>query len=116
MCYTEVNLPNLMVSLTQQVQQQIALSIGLSPEEKNRLLESLPKLSEAQMTQLQQIFREEQDRKEKLLSDFFEKNPNLFPIYDRMTKQQVHGMYTHVEQHEKQSEEQRLEVLLSSSF
>jgi|CXWL01.1.fsa_nt_gi hypothetical protein len=98
------------------VKQQILLSIALPFEEKGNLIMKLPSLNEKQLSQLKKVFDDESQRKEKLLTDFFEKNPSLFPEYQHFAQHHVNSIYHDVEKGEKDSETKRQEVLLTLTF
>ena len=98
--------------LEKTLKQQIMLSIGLKFEEKDQLLSKLPSLSEDKLSQLNNVFDQEQQRKEKMLSDFFARNPKLFPDFERFSKKHVGAIYLAVENEEKVTEEKRAEELL----
>jgi len=102
--------------LQKNVKQQIMLSIGLNFEEKGELIEKLPSLSEDQLKQLSAVFDEENKRKEQLLGEFFSKHPDLYPEFERFSKDHVTKIYHNVEEDEKTSEESRMQELLTTSF
>ena len=102
--------------LVKQVQQLIMLSIGLKFEEKDALIKKLPSLNDSQLTQLRGVFEEENTRKEEMLSDFFSKNPELYPEFERFSKDHVNAIYRDVEDGEKPNEASRMEELLQTSF
>lgn len=102
--------------LERTVKQQIMLSIGLKFEEKDQLLNKLPSLSDEQLSQLKNVFDQEQQRKEKMLSDFFAKNPKLFPDFERFSQKHVGTIYHAVENEEKSAENKRAEELLHMTF
>lgn len=102
--------------LEKTVKQQIMLSIGLKFEEKDQLLNKLPSLSEDQLSQLKNVFDQEQQRKEQMLSDFFAKNPKLFPDFERFSQKHVGSIYHAVETEEKSAEDKRAEELLHMTF
>lgn len=99
-----------------QVRQQVLLSISLNFEEKGDVIKKLPSLSEAQLNQLHQVFVNESKQKETLLGDFFAKNPELFPEFERFSQNHVNRIYHEVEEGEKAAEEQRKQELLQTSF
>lgn len=99
-----------------QVRQQVLLSISLNFEEKGDLIKKLPTLSESQLNQLHQVFLNESQKKEEMLGDFFAKNPELFPEFERFSQNHVNRIYHEVEEGEKAAEEKRKEELLQTSF
>jgi len=101
-------------SLEKTVKQQIMLSIGLDFEKKDALLKKLKSLSEDQLMKLKDVFDEENKRKEKLLTDFFAKNPQLYPDYERFSREHVNSIYAEVERDEKDHENARLEEIIQS--
>lgn len=102
--------------LERTVKQQIMLSIGLKFEEKDQLLNKLPSLGEDKLSQLKNVFDQEQQRKEKMLGDFFAKNPKLFPDFERFAQKHVGSIYHAVENEEKSAEDKRAEELLHMTF
>ncbi|MDP3975357.1 MAG: hypothetical protein Q8P95_00395 [bacterium] len=102
--------------LEREIKQMAMLSIGLKVEEKDQLIRTLPGLSDEQLSQLKSVFEQENQRKEKILSDFFSKNPQLFPEFERLTSQQVNSIYLEAETEEKAREEQRMQALLQAEF
>jgi len=99
-----------------EVRQRVLLSISLNFEEKGDLIKKLPTLTEAQLNQLHLVFLEESKKKEELLGDFFAKNPELFPEFERFSQNHVNGIYHEVEQGEKAAEVKRSEELLQVNF
>lgn len=99
-----------------QVRQQIMLSIGLKFEEKEKLLNKLPTLTEEQLNQLKKVFDDESQRKEQMLGDFFAKNPQLFPEFERFSQNHVNHIYQDVEEGEKSAEVKRSEELLQINY
>jgi hypothetical protein len=99
-----------------QVRQQIMLSIGLKFEEKEKLLKKLPTLAEEQLHQLTKVFNDESQRKEQMLGDFFAKNPQLFPDFERFSQNHVNHIYHDVEEGEKSAEVKRSEELLQINY
>ena len=108
--------PEARTELEKTVKQQILLSIGLPFDEKGDLIKKLPSLNEAQLIQLKKVFDDESQRKEKLLTDFFDKNPQLFPEYQHFAQQHVNSIYHDVEEGEKNTEQKRQEELLTLQY
>ena len=102
--------------LENSVKQMIMFSIGLEFGEKDELIRKLQSLTEAQLRALEQVFEKEHQQKETLLADFFAKNPELLPEFERFSKNHVHSIYSGVEREEKKEEEQKIGELLQSSF
>ena len=102
--------------LTQQLKHLITLSIGLKFEQKGELIGRLESLSDAQLQQLVQVFEQEKARKEQLLSDFFQKNPQLYQEFERFSQHHVDQIYREVEEGELSQEQQQMENLLQTTF
>ncbi|MDP2691788.1 MAG: hypothetical protein Q8O95_05300 [bacterium] len=102
--------------LEKTVKQLIMLSIGLEFEEKDKLIRKLPSLTGEQLGQLKLAFDEENERKDQMLSDFFGKNPELFPEFERFSKDHVNSIFRNVEKGELVEEQQKMEKLLQSDF
>lgn len=103
-------------SLEENVRHRVMLSISLSFEEKGDLIKKLPSLSDAQLNQLNQVFLEESKKKEEMLSEFFAKNPELFPEFERFSQHHVNQIYHDVEEGEKAAEIKRTTELLQVNF
>lgn len=110
------SVPQNRAELEKIVKQQILLSIALPFEEKGDLVMKLPSLNESQLNQLKKVFDDETMKKEKLLTDFFEKNPSLFPEYQHFAQKHVNDIYHDVEEGEKGTEVERQQELLTISF
>jgi len=108
--------PTNRADLEGQVRQMVLLSISLNFEEKGDLIKKLPSLTEPQLNQLHQVFLDESKKKEEVLGDFFAKNPELFPEFERFSQNHVNGIYREVEEGEKDGEVKRSEELLQVNF
>jgi len=98
------------------VKQQIMLSIGLSFEEKDKLIRKLPSLDDKKLAQLKAVFDEENKRKEEMLGDFFAKHPELYTEFERFSREHVDSIYDEVESGEEVAEEALIKKLLATSF
>ncbi len=103
-------------TLEDNVRHQIMLSISLNFDEKGDLIKKLPSLSEPQLSQLNQVFLDESKKKEQMLSDFFAKNPALFPEFERFSQNHVNKIYHDVEEGEKTAEIKRSQDLLQVNY
>ena len=98
------------------VKQLIMLSMGLKYEEKEKLLSNIKTYSDEQLQQLQAVFDEENKRKQDMLSTFFEEYPDLYPEFERFSKDHVSGIYREVESDELQEDEQKMNQLLATTY
>lgn len=105
-----------MDDLKQLVTQQISLSLGMSIESKNDLLAETPSLTENQLKRLQEVFEEEDKKKDELLHAFFAKNPDTYYEYQRFANERVNDIYAHVEHKEIEGEKARLEEIAKTDF
>ncbi len=92
------------------------LSIGLKFEEKNQLLGKVAAMSEEQLTELKGIFEAEKQRKDEIMQDFFSKNPELFPEYERLAQGRVNKIYSEVEAGEQEWVDSRMAELEQADF
>lgn len=102
--------------LQQQVKQAAMLSVGLSFEEKGKLVQKLPELNEEQLRKLLQLFEDEQAHKQKVLGQFFATHPQLYPEFERLSQQHVDTIYSEVEQDELAEEKAKMDQLLQVSY
>lgn len=102
--------------LQKAIKHQIMMSIGLEYEEKGELIQKLPTLSETQLKQLKEVFEEEEKKKEEILQDLFTKNPELYPEFEKFSKDHVNSIYHDVENEELVQEEKRMEEILQVTF
>ena len=108
--------PQTRAELEKSVKQQILLSIALPFEKKGDLIKKLPSLNEHQLSQLKKVFDDENKKKEQLLTDFFDKNPQLFPEYQHFAQKHVNGIYHEVEEGEQSAEQRRQQELLTLTY
>lgn len=92
------------------------LSIGLKFEEKDQLIRRLPSLTDQQIQELHDVFNEETKRKQDMLTAFFNDHPELYPEFERFSKDHVSSIYRNVEEKEKGGEENRMQELLTATF
>ena len=108
--------PSAREELEKNVKQLIMLSIGLKFEEKDDLIKKLPSLNEDQLKQLNSVFDQENKRKEEMLAEFFSQHPDLYPEFERFSKDHVSSIYRDVEEDEQTAEETKMQELLTTSF
>ena len=100
--------------LLAQVERQINLSISLSLEQKGALQQKLSSLDTAQVAQLHQIFQEEEQLKNKALSDFFTQHPEMLEEFERFVQKKVFDAYLKIETAERPLEEQKMDAVLNT--
>jgi hypothetical protein len=100
------------VELIEQVADLIELSLSLTVEQKDWLQDRLPSLSGDQLEKLVDIFESENERKNDLLKNFFEKHPELYDRYNRDTRDTVSSAYRDIERQELVNEETIMNDLL----
>lgn len=89
----------------------LASSLGIPLAEKKKLLQRLPGLSSAQLEKLIELFSEEENRNQDLLHRFFQKHPDLFSHYDRLSKHHVNAVFQEVEKKERKKELERMKEI-----
>jgi len=102
--------------LQKTVKQQILMSIGLEFEEKGKLIQKLPELSDDKLHQLKVVFEEEDKKKKEILNDLFTKKPELYDEFEKISRNRVNSIYHNVEVGELDREEQKMEELLATNY
>ena len=102
-----------MTEIKDNVKQLILLSFSLTPETKKLLIEKLPELSEEQITAIKGVLEQEEQKKDEILKQAIERNPEIAKKIEYIIRSNVEKMYKNVESADRAKEKEGLDDILS---